>query len=220
MTPLVLVLATAVPLLAGWAVHAAVLRRQLGTARRDPVTGLPARAAWTRQARKMTRRRRGAVLLLDLDKFKEVNDTCGHDAGDAVLKAAALRVRSWSDQAGGVPGRLGGDELVIVTRAVPASAALDALTRMLATPVDLPGGRTVAIAASVGVAACPRNGLPGALKAADTAMYQVKRSRCPGGGWRYAGTIPGPRPVRAADRSAPDEGAHQRKRSTRSTGRP
>lgn len=163
----------------------------------------------------MTRRGGRAVLLLDLDRFKQVNDACGHDAGDAVLKAAALRLRSWSEQNGGVPGRLGGDELVIVTCTLPAGAALDSLTRLLAAPIDLPNGRTVTIAASVGVAACPRKGLSDALKAADTAMYQVKQSRHPGGGWRYADTIPGSCPVRAGRRFAPDDGAHPRKRSAR-----
>lgn len=192
MTSLIPVLASAGPLAAGWTVHAAVLTRQLGASRRDPVTGLRTRAAWTRRAHRMARAGGCAVMLLDLDKFKEVNDTCGHAAGDVVLTTAALRLRSWSDQTGGACGRLGGDEFAVITRDFPASRDLDALAARLGSPVTLPDGRTVAIGTSVGVAACSPAGLSAALGAADTAMYQAKQS---GGGWRYADIVPGPNPV-------------------------
>lgn len=192
MTPLIPVLASAGPLMAGWTVHAAMLTRQLGASRLDPFTGLRTRAAWTRKAHRMARPGGCAVMLLDLDKFKEVNDTCGHAAGDVVLTAAALRLRSWSDQTGGICGRLGGDEFAVISRDFPASRDLDALTARLGSPVTLPDGRVVAIGASAGVAACSPAGLSAALGAADTAMYQAKQS---GGGWRYADVMPGPTPV-------------------------
>lgn len=189
MTPLIPVLASAGPLMTGWTVHAAVLTRQLGISRRDPITGLRTRAAWTREAHRMAKPGGRAVLLLDLDKFKEVNDTCGHAAGDVVLTTAALRLRSWSDQTRGVCGRLGGDEFAVITRDFPASRDLDALAARLGSPVTLPDGRVVAIGASVGVAACSPAGLSAALGAADAAMYQAKQS---GGGWRCADIVPDP----------------------------
>ena len=64
-------------------------------------------------------RRAGTVALVDLDRFKAVNDTYGHSAGDELLAVAAARMREWTDRVGGgACGRLGGDEFAIITRRV------------------------------------------------------------------------------------------------------
>jgi diguanylate cyclase (GGDEF)-like protein len=198
MTALVPMLASSGPIVAGWTVHAVLLTRRLRASRRDPVTGLPTRAAWTRQAHGIVRDGRGAVVLLDLDKFKEVNDTYGHAAGDAVLRATAARLRAWTDHVGGgACGRLGGDEFAVATRRIPLGAELWELMKQLIAPVALPAGLVVTVGASIGVAPDPFadlvcSGLPGALGAADEAMYRAKRS---GGGWRYATTAPARHPA-------------------------
>ncbi|MFF7380686.1 diguanylate cyclase domain-containing protein [Streptomyces massasporeus] len=90
--------ASIVPLL-GWAVHGGILTRRLACARRDPLTGLPTRAGWTARAEHLIRRHpNAAVLLVDLDQFKTLNDTHGHASGDAALvrhrRPAARLVRT------------------------------------------------------------------------------------------------------------------------------
>ncbi|EFL01120.1 LOW QUALITY PROTEIN: diguanylate cyclase, partial [Streptomyces sp. SPB78] len=100
-------LAAVVPVL-GWATHSGFLARRLATARRDPLTDLPTRAAFTaRASRLLAKSPNAVVLLVDLDDFKAVNDTYGHDAGDAVLTATAQRLALWAG-AHGIAARLGG----------------------------------------------------------------------------------------------------------------
>jgi diguanylate cyclase (GGDEF)-like protein len=181
MTPDLLIAASAI--LAGWLAHAAALRRRLHAAHHDPVTGLPTRATWTRQARKLLRRGHHVVLLIDLDRFKDVNDTHGHAAGDQALAVTAARIRAWTDRTGGgACGRLGGDEFAIVTRGPVGSRELADLAAVLAGPVTLPAAGPVPGGASVGAATCTASaGLSSALGTADAAMYEAKRD---GGGWR------------------------------------
>ncbi|MEU4034600.1 GGDEF domain-containing protein [Streptomyces collinus] len=172
-------LAAGVAPLLGWAVHGAILTRRLATARRDPLTGLHTRAGWTARAEHLIRRHpNAAVLLVDLDHFKTLNDTHGHAAGDAALVETADRLRSWCG-CHGIAGRLGGDEFVAVVRDL-APTGLDALTATLHRP--LPYARTsLPLAASLGaclVAELPAPSLTDALAAADAAMYAAKgRSR-------------------------------------------
>ncbi|MGW3729446.1 GGDEF domain-containing protein [Streptomyces sp. NPDC000851] len=170
--------ASLVPLL-GWAVHGGILTHRLASARRDPLTGLHTRAGWTARAEHLIRRHpRAAVLLVDLDHFKTLNDTYGHAAGDAALIATAERLRTWCGR-NGTAGRLGGDEFVAVIRDLDA-ADVDTLTAALHRPLSY-DGVSVPLAASVG--ACPIAELPvpaltDALAAADAAMYATKgRSR-------------------------------------------
>ncbi|MFJ6906353.1 GGDEF domain-containing protein [Streptomyces griseoluteus] len=166
--------ASIVPLL-GWAVHGSVLARRLASARRDPLTGLHTRAGWTARAEHLIRRHpTAAVLLVDLDHFKTLNDSHGHAAGDAALVATAHRLRAWCGR-NGTAGRLGGDEFVAIVQDLDA-AGLDALTAALDRPLDY-AGRSLPLAASVGV--CPLAELPvplltDALAAADAAMYAAK----------------------------------------------
>jgi diguanylate cyclase len=180
-----LLAAEAFSALAGWTVHAAYARRALTAARRDPVTGLPGRAGWTAQARRiMCGSGTSTVILVDLDRFKHVNDTYGHAAGDELLAVTAARLRSWADRVGGgACGRLGGDEFTaITTRAVTQAETAD-LATLLARPAVLPGsGVTIRVTASVG-AACAGHGLSAGLAAADAAMYRAKHT---GGGYRIA----------------------------------
>ncbi|MER6035484.1 GGDEF domain-containing protein [Streptomyces sp. NPDC001835] len=168
-------LAASVAPLLGWAVHGGILTRRLATARRDPLTGLHTRAGWTARAEHLIRRHpTAAVLLVDLDHFKTLNDTHGHAAGDAALAATADRLRSWCG-CHGIAGRLGGDEFVAVVRDL-AAADLDALTAALHRPLPY-AGTSLPLAASVGacpVAELPAPSLTDALAAADAAMYAAK----------------------------------------------
>lgn len=168
-------------LAAGWVVHGALLHRRLGTARRDPVTGLATRGAWVVHARRVLRTGH-LVALVDLDRFKEVNDTFGHAAGDRVLAVTAARIRAWLERVGGGEcGRLGGDEFAIAALQPVTAAQLDDLVAVLTAPVRLPSGQDARPGASVGATRCSpgRLTLSVALAAADAAMYAVKRA---GGG--------------------------------------
>ncbi|MFG3267017.1 GGDEF domain-containing protein [Streptomyces bobili] len=166
--------ASIVPLL-GWAVHGGILTRRLACARRDPLTGLHTRAGWTARAEHLIRRHpNAAVLLVDLDRFKTLNDTHGHAAGDAALIATADRLRAWCGH-NGTAGRLGGDEFVAVTRDL-AAVDLDALTAALHRPLPY-AGTFLPLAASVGVCPVAELAVPlltDALAAADAAMYATK----------------------------------------------
>ncbi|MFI1508564.1 diguanylate cyclase domain-containing protein [Streptomyces sp. NPDC020597] len=166
--------ASILPLL-GWAVHGSILARRLASARRDPLTGLHTRAGWTARAEHLIRRHpNAAVLLVDLDRFKTLNDSHGHAAGDAALAATADRLRTWCGH-DGIAGRLGGDEFVAVVRDLNA-ADLDALIAALHRPLDY-DNVSLPLAASVGACNVAELAVPvltDALAAADAAMYAAK----------------------------------------------
>ncbi|WOT40678.1 GGDEF domain-containing protein [Streptomyces coeruleorubidus] len=106
-----LLLTTAAVPLTGWTVHAITMHRRLAAAKRDPLTGLLRRDAYTARARQIMRRHSGdvCVVVVDQDDFKAVNDTVGPPAGDVVLQATAARLTAWAGP-GAAVGRLGGDE--------------------------------------------------------------------------------------------------------------
>jgi diguanylate cyclase (GGDEF)-like protein len=122
---------------------------------------------------------RVAVLYLDLDGFKQVNDTFGHDVGDAVLVAVTNRLTGIR-RSGELLARVGGDELVMLAESFPPGYEVRIAERALAaldTPVQV-DGRTLRIGVSIGVAVYPDNAsdADGLLRAADAAMYEAKRS--------------------------------------------
>ena len=121
-----------------------------------------------------------AVLAVDLDEFKAVNDRYGHAAGDAVLVTSAERMKRLLRESD-VIARFGGDEFVIVLGQVDnAEAAREVASRVvesLSQPMPLAAGGTAHIGASVGIAMCcaGRETLNDLLKRADAALYAAKR---------------------------------------------
>jgi diguanylate cyclase (GGDEF)-like protein/excisionase family DNA binding protein len=150
----------------------------------DPLTGLPNRRLFAERIdHALARRERAgsqvAVLFLDVDSFKMVNDGLGHAAGDAVLRGAAHRLRECMRQADTV-ARLGGDEFGILLEDIGGEAdavgAAERLVEALSTPLDI-DGRTVRARASIGVALDRGESHITSiemLRDADTAMYLAK----------------------------------------------
>jgi diguanylate cyclase (GGDEF)-like protein/PAS domain S-box-containing protein len=120
-----------------------------------------------------------ALLLVDLDGFKQVNDSYGHEAGDAVLRDVAVKLTA-AVRHGDIVARLGGDEFVLVLEGVgsPEAAAqvADKLVATLGRPIALAQGRTAHIGGSVGIAFSPDRSEPfdSLLNRADMAMYAAK----------------------------------------------
>jgi len=125
-------------------------------------------------------RRALALLYLDLDHFKQVNDSLGHDAGDALLVAVAARLRSCV-RAGDLVARIGGDEFVValweIASVDDATKVADKILRALDTPIDL-GKQSLRASASIGIASFDGQGdddIDELLRKADAAMYAIKR---------------------------------------------
>ena len=149
----------------------------------DALTGLPNRSLFQDRlgqaiARAHRSERLVALMFLDLDRFKEVNDTLGHEAGDRVLKEAAARLRTHLREGDSV-ARLGGDEFTVILEDVEGSdqvrGVAQKLMRAFAEPVALEG-RDFFVTLSVGIALYPRDGSQAEtlIRRADTAMYQAK----------------------------------------------
>ncbi|HEY5436501.1 MAG TPA: diguanylate cyclase [Candidatus Limnocylindrales bacterium] len=162
-----------------------IATRELGRrALHDDLTGLPNRALfWEHLAHRLEladRRQTGfAVLFLDLDDFKVVNDTLGHAAGDRLLVDVASRLRA-SLRAGDTAARVGGDEFVVLLDDVATTEAAmvvaERLSEALRVPYEIGTDRRI-VTASVGVAVGP-DGLGTAdevVAATDGAMYEAKR---------------------------------------------
>ena len=162
---------------------------QAREARRDPLTGLPNRSVFFEHLAEATHRARTgetrlAVLFMDLDGFKHVNDTLGHDVGDELLRAVAGRLAG-AVRRSDVVARLGGDEFAVLVELVESIASVEAmadhLCGALAAPISV-RGRMVAVRASIGVALGPHpsDDPQLLLRDADVAMYRAKADR-PGG---------------------------------------
>lgn len=151
-------------------------------ARTDELSGLPNRRALREHARQVLTTHEGpvALLLLDLDRFKEVNDALGHAVGDQLLGIVAARLRHLLRQ-GELIARLGGDEFALLTVDTDAEAARHVAARIrtaLAAPVTI-GTSVLQVQASIGIAVHPDHGrdLEELLQVADIAMYRAKRTR-------------------------------------------
>ncbi|MEV4871620.1 GGDEF domain-containing protein [Streptomyces syringium] len=191
MSEILTAVAAAGPLVAGWSFHGLWLRRRIEAARRDPLTGLLTREIFGSRARKLVRGGAVAVVVIDLDRFKQLNDAHGHAAGDAVLQATGRRLIE-SLRRPGTVARLGGDEFVAVFRCTTPSDlswALFDLHEQLCAPVDF-DGCPVRVGASLGAIWDDKRGavdLSALMRRADEAMYEAK----PTGGWCIAdGLIP------------------------------
>lgn len=152
----------------------------------DPLTGLPNRTLLLdRLQRSIARRKRNpghgfAVLFLDLDHFKDINDSHGHVAGDDVLRLVAQRLESLTRVTDTV-ARLGGDEFVILLDDVRHEAELNSLLQRIVAGLDQPfsiAGHDLRVSVSIGtVLGAPRHVKPeDVLREADNAMYEAKAS--------------------------------------------
>jgi diguanylate cyclase (GGDEF)-like protein len=149
----------------------------------DALTDLPNRAELSRLlhgaiATAAERRRKLAVLFIDIDRFKTINDSLGHDAGDALLIETANRLRRRIG-AGGFVGRIGGDEFVAILEDVESRGDIEASARAILAAIGEPlslGGVECRATASIGVAVYPEDGDDEAslVKEADQAMYLAK----------------------------------------------
>lgn len=188
-TLLILVIASILALAIFWYVQRVTLdlmRREEQAHRmalHDPLSGLPNRLLFTsRLEQELARIKRGgdgiALLYLDLDRFKAINDGYGHEAGDAIIRAVGQRL---SDLLRGSDtlARLGGDEFVIIQTGVKEPREAQALARRvldaMAKPFDIAEG-SVTLGASIGIALSPQNGIESdaLIRIADTALYQAK----------------------------------------------
>jgi diguanylate cyclase (GGDEF)-like protein/PAS domain S-box-containing protein len=151
----------------------------------DGLTGLPNRGLLQAGLEQAVQGERSggppaALLLIDLDRFKEVNDTLGHQVGDLLLQQVALRLQG-AIRAEDLVARLGGDEFAVLlpaTDSISAARVAAALVRVLQAPMVL-RGESIAGDASIGIAAVPEHAYDAdsLLHCADVAMYQAKRSR-------------------------------------------
>lgn len=130
-----------------------------------------------------------SLMMIDLNRFKEINDKHGHDVGDSLLKQVALRLRRILRQSD-TAGRLGGDEFAIVLPSTDAAGAMIVAEKLLKVvePSFKVGDNTLSCACSVGIAMYPQHGedVASLCRSADVAMYAAKR-----GGKGYAVYRPG-----------------------------
>jgi len=159
--------------------------RMLAQAQHDPLTGLANRRLFgDRLGAALERARRrggaGAVLMLDLDHFKPVNDSLGHGAGDAILIEAARRLTASTRKTDTV-ARFGGDEFVILLDGIAETTAVEAIAGTIRAALKRPfrvEGREVELSLTIGIACFPADSCDPdeTVRLADAAMYRAKRS--------------------------------------------
>ena len=169
----------------------------------DALTGLPNRNLFMdRLTQAVNTALRGAqrvaVMFIDLDGFKLVNDTFGHDGGDEVLRELARRL-SANVRVGDTVARLGGDEFTVIMPNLPSSEPALVVAQRMVASIELPyriGNQDALVSASIGIALYPDDGreVHTLVRNADAAMYQAEEFRqgalplvylgpqCPGGG--------------------------------------
>ncbi|HEX6297043.1 MAG TPA: diguanylate cyclase [Burkholderiales bacterium] len=151
----------------------------------DPLTGLANRASLVpslEQAVQRARRRNAklAVVFLDLDGFKQINDLYGHDAGDALLVDLAARLRQHL-RSSDLIARLGGDEFLVVLEEVQDTAPVEVVAKKLLAEAERPyaiSGHAATVTASIGISVCPDDAVDASalMKHADMAMYAAKQA--------------------------------------------
>lgn len=152
----------------------------------DSLTGLPNRILFLDRLEQMlvqekrSGARTAAVMFLDLDRFKQINDTLGHEAGDECLKEVARRLRQCV-RASDTVARMGGDEFTILLPEIAEKGDVRAVAQKILDAMKTPlllAGQEVIITTSIGISLFPRDGRDGEtlLKHADAAMYRVKGS--------------------------------------------
>ena len=151
--------------------------RSLELAVTDPLTGLRNRRYFLRHLDGLLAEETAAVLMIDIDRFKQINDTAGHAAGDAALRNVAERLRHRL-RAADVIARFGGEEFIVALRAAAPDYALLVAERlragMAAEPISI-GAQLLPITISVGLAMAPAGGsAEQAIAAADAALYRAK----------------------------------------------
>ena len=150
---------------------------------RDPLSGLPNRLLFgERLDNELTRIDRSggglAVMFLDLDRFKDVNDTYGHQAGDELIKLVARRLEELL-RASDTLARFGGDEFAVIQTGLRTQGDADALARRILDEITHPfeiNGTPVSVGVSIGISLAPENGIAreDLMRLADTALYQAK----------------------------------------------
>jgi diguanylate cyclase (GGDEF)-like protein len=181
----------------------------------DALTGLPNRASFEEQLLLAVReaahiQRRVAVLFLDNDRFKEINDRQGHAAGDAVLVSVARRLRTRLRE-GDLVARLGGDEFGVLLSDLlevrEAHRVAEDILAAMATPIVLPNGESSVLSVSIGIAVYPDHASDahGLYHAADVAMYRAKRGGGSGSAMADPITRGEPQGKRPTEPSPPSE---------------
>lgn len=161
--------------------NALMLQKQ---ADHDDLTGLANRKFFNRALEEAlneaaSTRTRCGVLYIDLDKFKQVNDTMGHQSGDILLKKVAKRIRTCTRE-NDLIARLGGDEFAVILRKVKKVEAIERVAQAILDEMNRPfelAGKEAAISCSIGMSIYPEHGedLTSLLRYADNAMYETKR---------------------------------------------
>lgn len=145
----------------------------------DPLTDLPNRIYLTHQLEtRLARQEPAAILYIDLDRYKIINDTLGHSVGDQVLIEVAQRLRD-TIRTQDVAGRIGGDEFILLLSKLSERAEIERIARRVLAAIEKPFvlmNRAYFLSASIGVAISPDDGSDANLliKCADSAMYRVK----------------------------------------------
>jgi diguanylate cyclase (GGDEF)-like protein len=154
-------------------------KRLMHASLHDALTGLPNRVYLTHQLEEALKHERAAaVLYVDLDRYKLINDTLGHSVGDQVLIEVARRFRE-SIRPGDVAGRIGGDEFILLLLDLEDRTEIERIARKVLAAIEKPFvlmNRAYFLSASIGVAVSPEDGRDAHLliKCADSAMYRVK----------------------------------------------
>jgi len=158
-------------------------KRYRHLAHHDQLTGLPNRALFLdrlEQALALCRRESVglALMFIDLDRFKEVNDSLEHDAGDQLLRESAARMNSCI-RASDCAGRIGGDEFIVFLRGIENASAAELGAEKLRVAIEAPfslAGRAARVSASIGIALFPEHGSDSGelVQRADAAMYRSK----------------------------------------------